>query len=272
MVYKELYLADIEPKLSDSKAMLRIYISDCNETINSRPGLLVLPGGGYGCVSPREAEPVAFRFLSEGFNCFILEYSTFSKYPVPHLEVAVAMNYIRSHEKEFDLISNSFSIIGFSAGGHLAGTYGYLYPELAKKYGYDDSLIRPQTLLLCYPVTLLNEYTHKGTMDIITGGEELLKEKLNIPTHISKNYPPTFAFATKDDEMVPVENTEVLKEALENNHVKNRCLIYESGRHGVSMVNRSVYYKQDITNEMKEIRDWASLASNFVFEIIDDEN
>lgn len=270
MIYKELRLCDIEPKLSGSYAVLRIYISSRNETISRRPGMLVLPGGGYGVVSPREAEPIAFRFLAEGFNCFILEYSTYQKYPIPHLEVASAMNYIRNHERELDLIPNSLSIVGFSAGGHLAGSYGYTYLEQAKELGYDELYLRPQAILMGYPVTLLNEYTHKGTMDIITGGDESLIKKLNIPTHITSNYPPTFAFATKDDEMVPVENTIALEKALEENHVKHKCLIYESGRHGVSLVNRSVYLKDDITNKMKEIRDWASIASDFVFELIDE--
>ena len=39
-----------------------------------RPALIVVPGGGYGMVSKREAEPVAFRFLAKGFQVFILNY------------------------------------------------------------------------------------------------------------------------------------------------------------------------------------------------------
>lgn len=269
MNYKEIMLRDIEPKLSFSNATLRIYISSRNESISYRPGLLVLPGGGYTCCSPREAEPIAFRFLSEGFNCFILNYSTFKKYPQPHLEVAAAMKYIREHEKEFDLIPNSLSLIGFSAGGHLVGSYGYLYKEVAKELSYELELIRPRALVLAYPVTIFNEFTHKGTMDIICGDDESLKTKLSIPNNVSNDYPPTFAWATKDDEMVPVINTEMLKKALEANHVFNKCLIFDSGRHGASMDNRSVYLKSDITDKMKEFRDWASLASDFIFDVID---
>ena len=46
---------------------------------------------------------------------------------------------IRKHEIEFDLIKDSMSIIGFSAGGHLAASFGYLYPELAKELGYEPN-------------------------------------------------------------------------------------------------------------------------------------
>ena len=272
MFYKEILLKDIEPKLSFSDAKLHIYISERNEAISLRPGLLVCPGGGYSCCSPREGEPIAFRFLSEGFNCFILDYSVFQKYPAPHLEVAVVMNYIRQHEKEFDLIPNSLSVIGFSAGGHLVASYGYLYPELAKELNYEPSMIRPQAILMGYPVTIFNEFTHQGTKEIITCGEESLKEKLTVPPHITKDYPPTFVWATKDDEMVPVINTISLAEALEKSGVKHQCLVYESGRHGASMDNRSVYLRNDITEKMEDIRDWPSLAADFVFDIIDHEN
>ena len=262
-------IKNIEPKLSSSNATLRIYISSHNEAVTNRPGLLICPGGGYTCCSPREAEPIAFRFLSEGFNCFILDYSTFKKYPSSHLEVAAAMNYIRNHEKEFSLIPNSLSFVGFSAGGHLVGSFGYLYPELAKEMKYSANLIKPRTLVLGYPVTLLNEQSHRETREIISGGENSLKEKLSIPEHVSKDYPPTFVWATKDDEMVPVVNTELLDSSLKKNNILHKCIIFESGRHGASLDNRSVYLKQEITEKMKDIRDWASLAADFIFEVID---
>ena len=272
MLYKELPLKDIEPSLSFSTAKLRIYISSRNEAVSFRPGLLILPGGGYGVCSPREAEPIAFRFLAEGFNCFILDYSTFKKYPYPHLEVAAAMKYIREHEFEFDLIPNSLSLTGFSAGGHLAGSYGYLYREISKELDCASSLIKPRSLVLAYPVTLMNEATHQGTKEIITGNEEELIKKLDIPSHIDSEYPPTFAWATKDDEMVPVENTVKLEDALNKHNVKHFCLIFKSGRHGLSLDNRAVYLKEDITEKMKDERDWASKASDFIFDVIDNEN
>ena len=72
MIYKELLLKEIEPKLGESDAKLRIYISERNECVSLSPGMLVCPGGGYSFCSPREAEIIAYRFLSEGFNCFVL--------------------------------------------------------------------------------------------------------------------------------------------------------------------------------------------------------
>lgn len=272
MKYKEILLKDIEPSLSLSNAKLRIYISSRNEAVSLRPGLLVCPGGGYAFCSPREAEPIAFRFLSEGFNCFILDYATYQKYPAPHLELAVAVNYIRKHESEFDLFKDSLSIVGFSAGGHLVASYGYLYPELANQLKYDKNLLKPKALILAYPVTVMNELTHEGTKEIITGGEEELIKKLDVPSHITGDYPPTFVWTTKDDDDVPVDNTIILEKALKKQQIPHECLIFESGRHGASLSNRCVFKKEDLNKNLLDLRDWASPASDFIFRLIDDEN
>lgn len=42
---------------------------------NTRPAMLILPGGGYAYCSAREADPVAMQFLQAGYNVFILYYT-----------------------------------------------------------------------------------------------------------------------------------------------------------------------------------------------------
>ena len=269
MIYKKVLLKEIDPRISDETLTLRIYISDRNEAVTLRPGMLVCPGGGYAYCSPREAEPIAFRFLAEGFNCFILDYSINKKYPAPHRDLALAMSYIRSHEEEFDLIPNSLSIIGFSAGGHLVTSYGYLYPELAKEGGFDANLIRPFSIISAYSVTIMGIETHGGSRDTICGKDKELEKKLDVPSHITGNYPPTFVWATKDDQVVPVINSTLLAGKLKENNVPHEVHIFESGWHGSSTCNRSCYKKEEITEKMKDIRDWASLAADFIFDLLD---
>lgn len=269
MFYKKILLKDIDARFTDEIASLRIYISERNETVGRRPGMLVCPGGGYSFCSPREAEPIAFRFLSEGFNCFVLNYRINQKYPAPHLDLALAMAYIREHEEEFDLIPNSLSIVGFSAGGHLVGSFGYLYKELAKEIGVNESLLRPFSIVMAYPVTTFSTKTHEDTFRIIAGNDESLREKMNIIKHVDNTYPPTFIWTTLDDQCVPAPNTLMMVDALKKNNVKYECKVYESGLHGSSMCNRAVYLKEDISEKMKDIRDWASLATDFIFDLLD---
>lgn len=269
MIYKELLLRDIEPKLSESNAKLRIYISEKNETVSKRPGMLVCPGGAYYYCSPREAEIVAFRFLSEGFNCFVLDYTVQKKYPAPHIDLMVAFSYIRKHEEEFDLLPDSLSIIGFSAGGHLVGSYSYLYEELAGMLSYDKKLLRPLSVVMAYPVTLMNEKSEKQTKGYISDGDKDLLEKLDIPSHVNKDYPPAYIWATKDDQLVNYTNSVLLDESLTRHGVHHVCKIYESGPHGLSLSNRACYKKEDIDERFEIIRNWASDVSNFIFDIFD---
>lgn len=269
MLYKELLLKDIDPRLSNVEGSLRIYVPERNELVSLKPGLLICPGGGYSFCSPREAEPIAFRFMSEGFVCFVLVYSLNKKYPAPHIDLAIAVDYIRKHEKEFDLIPNSLSIIGFSAGGHLVASYAYQYESLARELSLDPEILRPMAIVLGYPVTLTSSATHGGTRDTICGTDKKLLELMNVPTHVTKDYPPTFVWTTRDDDCVPYLNTVELEEALKKNHVLYKSVIYDSGMHGGSLVNRSCYLKENISEKMKEIRDWASLAADFLFDIVD---
>ena len=269
MIYKEIALKDIEPKLGGSDAKLRIYISERNESVSLRPGMLVCPGGAYYYCSPREAEIIAFRFLSEGFNCFVLDYTTQKKYPAPHIDLAVAIAYIRNHEEEFDLLPNSLSLIGFSAGGHLVGSYSYLYEELAEMLSHDKNLLKPLTVVMAYPVTLMDEHGEKQTKGFICDGEKTLMEKLNIPSHITKDYPPAYIWATKDDQLVESINSVLLDESLTKHGVHHKCQIFESGPHGLSLSNRSCYKKEDINNSFSSVRDWATDVSDFIFDILD---
>ena len=271
MIYKEALLKDIDKRLANSKARLRIFISERNESVFLRPGMLVCPGGAYEYCSAREAEPIAFRFLSEGFNCFILDYTTKEAYPAPHLDLACAFAYIRQHEKEFDLIENCLSIIGFSAGGHLVGSYGYLYGEIGEKLGISREFLKPYSIVMCYPVTLTNGDSEVQTKKNICGGSKALEEKMNIVNHVTKDYPPTFLWTTKDDSVVPYKNTTEMYSALKQNSVLSECHIYDSGYHGGSLVNRSCYLKENITKQMKDIRDWSTKASDFIFKLIDKE-
>ena len=42
--------------------------------IDKRPFILVIPGGGYGFCSEREAEPIALKFAAEGYHAGVLRY------------------------------------------------------------------------------------------------------------------------------------------------------------------------------------------------------
>ena len=66
------------PSSDGAQVALDLYVPSVYEEIDPqmrRPAIVICPGGGYRFLSCREAEPVALRFLSEGFNCFVVWYT-----------------------------------------------------------------------------------------------------------------------------------------------------------------------------------------------------
>lgn len=106
-----------------------------------RPAVIICPGGGYVLPSDREAEPVAMKFAAEGYQTFVLRYSTYFSgcaidftqpaignekvaYPGPLYDLAKALIIIRENSSRWFIDSNKIVLCGFSAGGHLAASLG----------------------------------------------------------------------------------------------------------------------------------------------------
>lgn len=270
MIYKKLYIKDISSFPYKGDAYFEVYLNEMNSELNiePRPGLIVLPGGGYEYCSKREAEPVALRFASEGFNTFLLNYSCNVSYPKPHLELAILMNYLNSNCDEFNLRKNAISVIGFSAGGHLAASYSYLYEEIGKEYKMDAKKLKPFATILGYPVTLMTLPTLSKTSDIITGNKPELIKKLNVVDHVSKDYPLVYLFSTDCDACVNIKHSLDLIEALKDKKVPHEYDIFKQGYHGGSLYNRCVYDSNINFKEIKENRQWVEHAVEFIFSLL----
>lgn len=224
-------------------AILTGYLIDNYEAIDAdrlHPAILNLPGGGYEFVSPREAEPICLRYASQGIQTFNLEYSVYpAAYPQALCEVLEAMSYIRSHAEEFHIDPKNIAIGGFSAGGHLALTATCFWndPDIQKRIGRPGTLVKPDKLVLSYPVVSSGPFAHKGSF------EKLLQEKAYIPeirnrfsmeTQITEDFPPVFLWSTDTDMTVPVENSLLLAMALKEKQIPLEMHIYPEGPHGLS--------------------------------------
>lgn len=212
-----------------------------------RPAVLVLPGGAYAYTSPREAEPIAFRFLAKGYVPFVLRYTCANhSFPVQLREAAMAMRYIRENADTFGVDPSMVAAIGFSAGGHLCGTLGTMYdcPEVADIAS--ASVIRPDALALCYPVTLGWGRTHGDTMHTISGGDEDLRQRLSLDHQIRPDMPPTFLWHTRNDDAVPCRNSIILAEKMDEAGVDFTFHLYRRGWHGLSTADHEVY-RADVT-------------------------
>ena len=104
--------------LSEDKTVyLKAYMLDNVEGLpfcEKRPGILILPGGGYEYCSAREGEPVAMHYLAEGYNAFVLIYSCNTRHPAPLLNASYAILKLRQRCEEFGIDPNKLAVWGYT--------------------------------------------------------------------------------------------------------------------------------------------------------------
>lgn len=80
-----------------------------------RPHIIVLPGGGYSYRAKHEGEPVADWLRELGLDASVLAYPVRTRHPGPIDAFRMRAAALRAEGV------TRLGVVGFSAGGHLAG-------------------------------------------------------------------------------------------------------------------------------------------------------
>ncbi len=258
-------------KSEAAAGMLCCYLFDSDEEISSNrkhPGVLVIPGGGYGHVSSREAEPVALRFLTRGYCAFVLHYSVAPcRFPAALREAAMAMAYIRENADSLKVDPAMVAAVGFSAGGHLCGCLGTMYDCPEVQDISDGSHVRPDALGLCYPVAVSWGNTHQGSFDCLCGEDAELRCRLSLDNLVRPDMPPVFLWHTRNDGVVPCRNSLILAEKLEEQGIDFVMHIYRSGQHGLSTADDLVYPVEAVPAVSWDVTGWIDAMLHYFAEI-----
>ncbi|MGN0778000.1 MAG: alpha/beta hydrolase [Aristaeellaceae bacterium] len=213
------------------------------DTSQRRPGILICPGGGYNHLATREAEPVALRFAGMGFITFVLWYHVSpAVFPAQVQDVACAMAHAREHAEEYHLQPDALAVMGFSAGSHVAGSLGVMWQEesLWQPLGLTCEQVRPNAMVLGYPVITAGALAHRGSFVHLTGSEDLaVHARYSLEEHVTPSTPPTFLWHTWADQSVPVENTLLFASALRRSGVQGEVHIYPYGSHGAALCDET---------------------------------
>ena len=164
----------IKAEGSGDNATLRTYIVDSSEYFehSRRPMVLICPGGGYEFVSHKEGEPLALQFTAMGYHAAVFTYSVKpAVYPTQLLEIAQAWKIIRENADRWNVLADKIIILGCSAGGHLAASYGIFSGEdfMCSSVGLTAQELRPAGMILCYPVISSGVYAHRGSFEALLG-------------------------------------------------------------------------------------------------------
>lgn len=272
MIHKTIKLKDHFNNINSEATLTSYVIENSNEYSKNRKRktIIVLPGGGYGFLSDREAEPVALRFAGYDINAFVLRYSVHPlNYPYPLIEVIASLAYLYRNSEEYNIDVNSISIIGFSAGGHLAASAGVYYKnkDLLNLLNIKEEEINIAGLILSYPVISMYEDTHGGSRNALTHNDPQLMEMFSVEKHITKDFPKTFIWTTVFDTIVPSVNTTMLINELAKNKITFESHIYPMCDHGLSLADESVFsddVDKEYIKEAEPIKEWVDLAIKFI--------
>ncbi len=92
----------------------------------SHPAILIVHGGGWNSGSFQMESPIARRLAEAGFVTATVEYrlTPEAPYPAAVYDLKDAVRYLRANAAKYGIDPHRIAIMGFSAGGQLAGLVG----------------------------------------------------------------------------------------------------------------------------------------------------
>jgi len=209
----------------------------------SSPHVIVLPGGGYAEHAAHEAEPIA-RWLKElDVAASVFRYPLMARHPAP-------LNALRAEIRRLrDGGSTRIGVIGFSAGGHLAGL-----AALADDADADEAV---DFAVLGYAITSMQTETYRPSRLILLGEDATpeLRRATSLDALVTRASPPFFLWHTAQDEYVPPEHTYRLAAALAAHDVPHAVHVFAHGPHGLGLAN-----------DAGDAAAWTALAASWVRE------
>ena len=214
---------DIEyKKVGDVSLKLDIY--SLKKQNKPAPVLIFIHGGAWRTGKRSDYLPYLIDFAKQGYVTATVSYRLVkkAKFPAAVKDVKCAVKWIRANAKDYLIDPDKIAVIGGSAGGHLSMMIGYSSDEAEfdGECACDSVSSRVQAVVNLYgPSDLTTEYalSRREVTEFIeqpySEAPELFKKAS--PIHfITNDDPPTLIFQGTLDELVPVRQSDILKQKL----------------------------------------------------------
>jgi acetyl esterase/lipase len=205
--------------------------------------VLIAPGGGYRhVVIDKEGFELGRWLAARGVTAFVLFYrlphqGRAAGPQTPLADAQRAMRLIREGHAAYGFDPQRVSVMGFSAGGHVAATLatGFAREAYTPLDAADRLSARPDGAALIYPVIAMREpLAHPGSRERLLGASPCAEQELahSPDQNVPADAPPCFLLHAEDDDVVPVGNTLAMRDSLKARGIAVDTHLYASGGHG----------------------------------------
>lgn len=205
--------------------------------------VLVAGGGGYARIGlVKEAYPAAYWLAAQGITAFVLTYRLpregWNDGPIVALQDAQrGLRLIRAQADRFRIDPARLGIMGFSAGGHLAGMTASrsAFQSYAPVDAADEGSARPDFASLIYPVVSVEAPNDRTTTRRSLVGEapsQADSAAWSLQTYVRTGCPPIFLVQTDDDPVIGPEHSRILDSACKAAQVPVEYHRFAVGGHG----------------------------------------
>lgn len=277
---------DVVYGYKDGMALVMDVYSPKMET-NKACIILVISGGMYSSpiLSHQAGErPDVQNLLKAGYVVFAAAHSSQPKYVVNEnrTDIQRAVRFIRYNAYKFGIEQNRIGIIGYSSGGHMslmtALSPANVEPGSNDPVDKESSDVQavvayfPSTDLLNFGksnTTLIEHFLSVGfnigaAFDFHKWDDQVNRyERITNPDSLKENFrknsaisyvsgknPPVLLIHGSDDNLVPVQQSEILIEKLKNHGVPCKLIIMPGQGHG---------WPEPLENEYMEVTSWFNL-------------
>jgi acetyl esterase/lipase len=243
------HLQDIEFTQNQERA-LRMDILHPKISTKLMPVLVWIHGGAWRSGDKKEGLKHLVSFARQGFFCASIEYrlSHEAIFPAQIEDCKCAIRFLRAHAREFHIDPHHIGVWGVSAGGHLAALLGTTHhiQEFEGSGGWQNYSSCVQAVCDWFgPTDFLRINDFPRNIDFapanspeaaLIGG--LIEEnqdkaaKANPITYVSKEAPPFLIVHGDKDLLVPLNQSQLLFNALQNVEVEATFEIVKGGKHG----------------------------------------
>jgi acetyl esterase/lipase len=224
---------DISFLTPDRLEKLDLYLPKNRNAGEKSPAVLLIHGGGWKEGDKRQAREIEFgmTLAQSGFVAASINYALRSagKFPQNLQDCKNGIRYLRAHADELGIDPNRISVMGGSAGGHLALLVAYTadQPNLAPSQPYPGVSDKVSSVVDFYGISNLatrKETDPNGkplkiepldsTTQSIFGSTPQDWKKASPITYVKRDVPPTLILHGKKDTTVDSDQSQELADAL----------------------------------------------------------